>query len=114
MLKSTVKAVFINKDGTENPCSLTFSDMEVSAELATAIMDAVLEKLPEFKTYTDGEVKISDVEEFPFARDKKDEQTIFNEDLPEPDNNKPSKGRKPKHAPGEDDGKAPPSTQIAD
>jgi hypothetical protein len=95
MLKSTVKAVLINKDGTETPVQIVFSDMDVSSELATSLMDGMLERLPEFKTYTDGEVKISDVEEFPFARDKKDEQTIFDADNPPaPDADKP--GRKGK------------------
>jgi len=94
MLKSTIKAVLINRDSTETPVQIVFSDMEVSSELAEQIMEGMLEKLPEFKTYTDGEVKISDTEEFPFAREKKDEQTIFNDDVPDPAENKRGKGKK--------------------
>ena len=115
MLKSTVKAVLINKDSTETPVQIVFSGMDVSAELATALMDGILEKLPEFKTYTDGEVKISDVEEFPFARDKKDETTIFDENgiaIPEPE--KPAKGKRGSKGMDKDDGAPAPSTQIAD
>lgn len=114
MLKSTVKAVLINKDSTETPVQIVFSDMEVTPELATSLMDGILEKLPEFKTYTDGEVKISDVEEFPFARDK-GEQTIFDGDNPpEPEAEKPGKKSKSRKMQGDDPEHLESSTQIAD
>ena len=80
MIKSTIKATLADKAGDEYKLSITIDNMDVSEELASTMVDKVLEALPNCKKYYDGKVKTDEVDEFEFFQPDKSQKTIFEQE----------------------------------